>query len=87
MKVYMNTIQPFVPPAIVKTFAAFLEFCYIARHNIITEDSLKQLNVALREFHSTHQIFSGTVRTAGPLEFSAFSLPDNISWFTTMTTS
>ena len=52
MKVYMNAVQPFVPPAIVKTFAAFLNFCYIARRNVITEDSLKQLNVSLQEFHS-----------------------------------
>jgi hypothetical protein len=68
----MNAIQPFVPTAVVKTFAAFLEFCYIARRNIITEDSLEQLNVALHEFHESHQVFSGTVREDGP---SAFSLP------------
>ena len=72
MKVYMNAIQPFVPPAIVKTFAAFLEFCYIARRNIITEDSLEQLNIALQKFHDARQVFSGTARVAGP---SAFSLP------------
>lgn len=72
MKVYMNAIQAFVPPAIVKTFSTFLEFCYIARRNIITEDSLEQLNVALQKFHEARQVFSGTVRVAGP---SAFSLP------------
>jgi hypothetical protein len=68
----MNAIQAFVPVAVVETFAAFLEFCYIARRNIITEDSLEQLNVALREFHEARQIFSGTVREDGP---SGFSLP------------
>ena len=72
MKIYMNSIQAFVPPTIVKTFSTFLEFCYIARRNIITEDSLEQLNVALQQFHKARQVFSGTVRTAGP---SAFSLP------------
>ena len=68
----MNAIQAFVPTAIVETFAAFLEFCYIARRNIITEDSLRQLNVALGKFHEARQVFAGTVRPEGP---SAFSLP------------
>lgn len=68
----MNAIQAFVPPAIVETFAAFLEFCYIARRNIITEGSLKQLNIALGKFHEARQVFAGTVRSDDP---SAFSLP------------
>ena len=62
-------IQAFVPIAVVETFAAFLEFCYIACRNIITEDLLEQLNVALREFHEVRQIFSGTVREDGPSGF------------------
>ena len=68
----MNAIQAFVPSQVVQTFAAFLEFCYIARRNVITEDSLKQLDMALHRFHEAREVFSGTVRTDGP---SAFSLP------------
>ena len=68
----MNAIQAFVPPDIVKTFATFLNFYYIARRDVITEDSLKQLSVALQKFHEARQVFSGTVRAVGP---SAFSLP------------
>ena len=68
----MNAIQAFVPLDIVKTFAAFLEFCYIARRNVITSDSLEQLNIALHKFHESRQVFSGTVREDGP---SGFSLP------------
>jgi len=68
----MNAIEAFVPPAVVKTFAAFLEFCYIARRNIITDDSLEKLNVALLRFHESRQVFSGTVRADSP---SGFSLP------------
>ena len=68
----MNAIQAFVPSEVVKTIAAFLEFYYIARHNIITDDSLKQLNAALHKFHESRQIFSGTVRDSGS---SGFSLP------------
>lgn len=68
----MNAIQAFVPPEVVKTIAAFLEFCYIARHNIITQDSLEHLNAALHRFHESRRVFSGTVRPDGP---SGFSLP------------
>jgi hypothetical protein len=68
----MNAIQAFVPPAVVKLFATFLEFCYITRRNIITEDSLEQLNVALQQFHEARQVFLGTARADNP---SAFSLP------------
>jgi len=68
----MNAIQAFVPAQVVETIAAFLEFCYIARRNIITDDSLDQLNIALRKFHESRQIFSGTARPDGP---SGFSLP------------
>ena len=68
----MNAIEAFVPPEIVQTFAAFLEFCYIARRNIITDDSLEQLKVALHKFHQSRQVFSGTVRAVG---LSGFSLP------------
>jgi hypothetical protein len=72
MKVYMNAIQAFVPSEVVKTIAAFLEFCYIARRNVITEDSLEQLKAALKRFHEFREVFRGTVRGDGP---SAFSLP------------
>jgi hypothetical protein len=68
----MNAIQAFVPAQVVKTIAAFLEFCYIARHNVISDDSLFQLKAALQKFHEARQVFSGTVRASGP---SAFSLP------------
>ena len=68
----MNAIQPFVPREVVKTIATFLNFCYIARRNIITEDSLEQLNAALKQFHKSRTIFMGTARQDDP---SAFSLP------------
>lgn len=68
----MNALEAFVPSEVVKTFAAFLEFCYIARRNIITDDSLEQLKIALHRFHQSRQVFSGTVRADG---LSGFSLP------------
>ena len=42
------------------TFRAFLEFCYIARHNIITEDMLKDLGDTLEHFHEYREIFIAT---------------------------
>jgi len=57
---------------VVKTVSAFLDFCYIARRNIITDDSLDQLKNALDRFHESRQIFCGTVREEG---LSGFSLP------------
>jgi len=65
----MTMIQAFVPPEVVKMIAAFLEFCYIARRNIITNNSLEQLSVALHKFHQSHQIFSGTIQEDGPSGF------------------
>jgi hypothetical protein len=70
--VYLNAIEGFVPPDIIRTFAAFLEFCYIARRNVITEDSLQDLDTALRRFHQYRVVFSGTVREDG---LAGFSLP------------
>ena len=68
----MNAIQAFVPPEIVKTFSTFLNFYYIARRDVITDDSLEELNIALQKFHEARQVFSGTVRAVG---LSGFSLP------------
>jgi len=68
----MNAIEGFVPPDIIRTFAAFLEFCYIARRHIITEDSLEDLKAALQHFHQYRVVFSGTVRDNG---LAGFSLP------------
>jgi hypothetical protein len=53
----MNAIEAFVPSDVVKAFAAFLEFCYIARRNIITDDSLEQLTLGARaQIPSGHMV-------------------------------
>jgi len=69
MKVYLPAIEGHVPQDIVRCFRAFLEFCYIVRQDIITEDTLEKLSNALQCFHQYRQIFLDTgVR-------SNFSLP------------
>ena len=41
-------------------FQAFLEFCYIAWRDVITEDHLTELQDALTQFHKYHNIFIET---------------------------
>lgn len=69
MKVYINAIEGYVPEEMVCTFRAFLEFCFIAQHDIITDDTLEDLEDALKRFHEYREIFiSANVR-------SNFALP------------
>jgi hypothetical protein len=54
----------------VQTMRAFLEFCYIARHDVHDSNSLRALDDALRRFHRHREIF----RTSG-LRADGFNLP------------
>lgn len=50
----------------VRTFRAFLEFCYLARRNVLTEETLEHLERALGDFHRYREIFRSTgVRPGG----------------------
>ncbi|KAG1814095.1 hypothetical protein EV424DRAFT_1564563, partial [Suillus variegatus] len=69
MKVYLPAIEGHVPQDVVRTFRALLDFCYLVRRNIITEDSLLQIEDALSRFHRYREIF----RTTGVVLH--FSLP------------
>ncbi|KAH7905578.1 hypothetical protein BJ138DRAFT_1118343 [Hygrophoropsis aurantiaca] len=60
MKVYLPAIEGHVPPDVVRTFRAFLEFCYLVRRNIITETTLKEIEDALKRFHHYREIFKTT---------------------------
>ncbi|KAG2154335.1 uncharacterized protein EDB93DRAFT_1326904 [Suillus bovinus] len=57
MKVYLSAIDGYVPVDMVKTFRAFLEFCYFVRRSIITEKTLEQIQEALDRFYRYRQIF------------------------------
>ncbi|KAG2107312.1 uncharacterized protein F5147DRAFT_746079 [Suillus discolor] len=69
MKVYLPAIRGHVPDDVVRTFSAFLDFCYIVRRNTLTEDDLLQLQDALDWFHRYREIFKTTGVTL------SFSLP------------
>ena len=66
----MNALEGYVPTDIIKTLNAFLDFCYIARQDILTEDSLNALDTALERFHHYREIF----RESG-VRADGFSLP------------
>ncbi|KAI5982457.1 hypothetical protein EDD15DRAFT_2391272 [Pisolithus albus] len=73
MKVYLPAIEGHVPPGVVRTVSAFLEFCYTARRNSLNESAIESLQQALDRFHHHRQIFQQTgVREQGP---KGFSLP------------
>ncbi|KAH9960362.1 hypothetical protein BGW80DRAFT_1438862 [Lactifluus volemus] len=65
MKVYLGAIAGHVPDGMVKSLAAFLDFCYIARRNAITSEGLKQLEHALDRFHVYRDVFVGTAGVSG----------------------
>ncbi|KAI0769267.1 hypothetical protein BD413DRAFT_604897 [Trametes elegans] len=70
MKVYLPPIAGILPPRIVKTFASFLEVCYIARKESLTESDLRDFDQARRDFNHHREIFRESgVRPDG------FSLP------------
>ncbi|KAG2737158.1 hypothetical protein P692DRAFT_20638738, partial [Suillus brevipes Sb2] len=67
MKVFLLAIEGHVPQDMVRAFRALLEFCYLVRRNVITEDTLTQIQDALRRFHQYRKVFDVVVPT--------FSLP------------
>jgi len=70
VQVYTTALEGLVPVDITKTFNAFLDFCYIARKSVLTEDDLDALDAALQRFHHYRVIFQDVgVRPEG------FSLP------------
>jgi hypothetical protein len=56
-KVYLPALQGHLPVGVIRTFRAFLEFCYIARRSALTEADLNGLQDALTRFHEHRQIF------------------------------
>jgi hypothetical protein len=67
-QVYLPAIEGYVPCDVLRTFRAFLEFCYIVRLDVITEDTLAKLDDALARFHRYRTIFKH-------LNIAGFSLP------------
>ncbi|KAI6100988.1 hypothetical protein EV401DRAFT_1876922 [Pisolithus croceorrhizus] len=84
MKVYLPAIEGHVPVEIVRTFRALLEFTYLIRRNVITEETLVTIEDAINRFHKHREIFheSGTVQTFSLLHQHAMKhYPDLIRLF------
>jgi hypothetical protein len=83
--VYLPAIEGYVPRNILRTFRAFLEFCYISRHDIIDENTLAQLSDALMRFLQYRVIFEDIgIRPEGfalPRQHSLFHYPALIRSF------
>lgn len=62
-------MQGYLPGDVLRTFRAFLEFCYTARRDVITEDDLDGLKDAISRFHMFREVFAPIRGTKG------FSLP------------
>ncbi|KAG2142815.1 uncharacterized protein EDB93DRAFT_1292179 [Suillus bovinus] len=60
MKVYLPAIEGHVPDDMVRAFRALLEFCYIVRANVVTDNTLAALKDALGRFHTYRTIFQTT---------------------------
>lgn len=70
MKVFLPAIAGHVPPQMVRAIAAFIDFCYLVRRSVISEDTLRMIEMALQSFHRDREIFRDSgVRPSG------FSLP------------
>ncbi|KAI0071438.1 hypothetical protein K474DRAFT_1687078 [Panus rudis PR-1116 ss-1] len=57
MKVFLPAIPGHVPDQMVRCIADFLDFCYLARQNVLDNDSLNQLDQALASFHTNREVF------------------------------
>jgi hypothetical protein len=53
----LPAIEGHVPREIVRTFRAFLEFCYITRRNVVDTKALTELEDALARFHQYRTAF------------------------------
>ncbi|KIL57076.1 hypothetical protein M378DRAFT_1031569 [Amanita muscaria Koide BX008] len=84
MKVYLSAIEGYVPNQMLRAIGAFLEFCYIARHDAITEKTLEDLEDALARFHRYRKVFQDEGIRAGfslPRQHAASHYPEMIRLF------
>ncbi|KAF4583508.1 hypothetical protein EYR38_002259 [Pleurotus pulmonarius] len=70
MKIYLPALVDLVPTDILRTFSAFLDFCYLARRTYFTNTTLDQLDEKLQAFHTHREVF----RTSGTRP-TGFSMP------------
>jgi len=68
--VYLSAIEGYVPNKMLYAIHVFLEFCYIAWHDVITERTLVELEDALHRFREYQVVFQKE-----GIQEKGFSLP------------
>jgi len=56
-QVYLPAIAGHVPAQMVRAISSFMEFCYLVRRNVITEDDILAIDNAVAKFHIERSIF------------------------------
>lgn len=54
---YLPALKGYVPDDMVRALRAFLDFCYLARRNVLDSQSIKAMEDALERFHKYRVIF------------------------------
>ena len=57
LQVYLPAVDGLIPQKMVKTLRFFLEFCYLVRRDVHTQDSVKQVGQALAAFRENRECF------------------------------
>ncbi|EIW75343.1 hypothetical protein CONPUDRAFT_159469 [Coniophora puteana RWD-64-598 SS2] len=78
MKVYLPAIEGHVPQDVIRTFRAFLEFCYLVRRDIHSEDTIREVEGALKRFHRYRVIFKTHSLTHYALMIRLFGAPNGL---------
>lgn len=83
-QVYLPAIVGYVPDQMVQAISAFLDFCYLVRRSVISEDTLVAIADAIARFHHHREIFRTTGIRADfslPRQHSAGHYPKLIQMF------
>ncbi|PSR92366.1 hypothetical protein PHLCEN_2v4724 [Hermanssonia centrifuga] len=86
MKIFLPAVVNFIPPDMTQAIKYFMEFCYLVRRSIQTEDTVARITHCLERYHHYRHIFVTTgVRPDGfsslPLQHSADHYPRHIRQF------
>jgi hypothetical protein len=68
----------------IRTLRDFLEFCYLVRRNVVTEQMLSEIQATLDQFHQHREVFQPDVMTSSfnlPQQHSMKHYPDMIRLF------
>ncbi len=85
-QIFLPAVVNFIPPDMTQAIKYFMEFCYLVRRSIQTEDTVARITHCLEQYHHYRHIFVTTgVRPDGfsslPLQHSADHYPRHIRQF------